>query len=49
MANISDLGKELSAMDLNNIKLDLKHTVLTPEYLDGLITEGKKSVGQKIE
>lgn len=32
-------GKELSAMDLNNIKLDAKHTVLTPEYLENLINE----------
>lgn len=29
--------KELSAMDLNNIKLDIKHTVLTPQYLENLI------------
>lgn len=30
-------AKELSAMDLNNIKLDVKHTVLTPQYLENLI------------
>lgn len=30
-------AKELSAMDLNNIKLDIKHTVLTPQYLEDLI------------
>ena len=30
-------AKELSAMDLNNIKLDVKHTVLTPQYLEDLI------------
>ena len=30
-------AKELSAMDLNNIKLDIKHTVLTPQYLENLI------------
>ena len=30
-------AKELSAMDLNNIKLDIKHTVLTPQYLKDLI------------
>ena len=30
-------GKEMSAMDLNNIKLDIKHTVLTPQYLENLI------------
>lgn len=28
---------ELSAMDLNNIKLDIKHTILTPQYLEDLI------------
>lgn len=32
-----DSAKELSAMDLNNIKLDIKHTVLTPQYLEDLI------------
>ena len=30
-------AKELSAMDLNNIKLDARHTVLTPQYLEQLI------------
>lgn len=30
-------AKEMSAMDLNNIKLDAKHTVLTPQYLEDLI------------
>lgn len=30
-------AKELSALDLNNIKLDIKHTVLTPKYLEDLI------------
>ena len=30
-------AKELSALELNNIKLDIKHTVLTPEYLENLI------------
>ena len=30
-------AKELSALDLNNIKLDIKHTVLTPQYLEDLI------------
>lgn len=30
-------AKVLSAMDLNNIKLDSKHTVLTPQYLEKLI------------
>ena len=32
---------ELSAMDLNNVKLDVKHTVLTPQYLEDLQTNTK--------
>ena len=39
MENIISSAKELSAMDLNNIKLDLKHTVLTPQYLENLIKD----------
>ena len=38
-------AKELSAMDLNNIKLDIKHTVLTPQYLEDLI-QNKSSESQ---
>ena len=30
-------AKEMSALELNNIKLDGKHTVLTPQYLEDLI------------
>lgn len=30
-------AKVLSPMELNNIKLDAKHTVLTPQYLENLI------------
>lgn len=37
MGNDIDSAKELSAMELNNIKLDIKHTVLTPQYLEDLI------------
>ena len=37
MENNISSAKELSAMDLNNIKLDIKHTVLTPQYLEDLI------------
>ena len=36
-------AKEMSAMDLNNIKLDMKHTVLTPEYLEDLIRNNKSA------
>lgn len=28
--------EKLSALDLNNIRLDVKHTVLTPDYLEKL-------------
>ena len=34
--NISS-ATEMSALDLNNVKLDAKHTVLTPQYLEDLI------------
>ena len=37
MENDISSAKELSPMDLNNIKLDIKHTVLTPQYLENLI------------
>lgn len=40
-------AKELSAMDLNNIKLDVKHTVLTPEYLEDLIAKNKEGDPEK--
>lgn len=35
-SNLSS-AKEMTAMELNNIKLDIKHTVLTPQYLEDLI------------
>ena len=37
MEDVISSAKELSALDLNNIKLDIKHTVLTPQYLEELI------------
>ena len=37
MENNLTNAKELSPLDLNNIKLDIKHTVLTPQYLEDLI------------
>ena len=45
MENDITSAKELSAMDLNNIKLDIKHTVLTPQYLEDLIQN--KNSGSK--
>ena len=30
---------KLTAMELNNIKLDPKHTLLTPDYLENLIKQ----------
>ena len=38
-------AKELSPLDLNNIKLDIKHTVLTPQYLENLIQNKKPESG----
>lgn len=28
---------KLSPMDLNNIRLDVRHTILTPDYLENII------------
>lgn len=36
---------KLTPLELNNIKLDIRHTVLTPDYLEGLM----KNEGQNIE
>ena len=44
MGNDISSAKELSAMDLNNIKLDIKHTVLTPQYLEDLISNKKSDL-----
>ena len=48
MEEILNSATELSAMDLNNIKLDVKHTVLTPQYLENLIA-GKNNQNSPIE
>lgn len=42
MDNDIKSAKEMSAMDLNNIKLDIKHTVLTPQYLEDIIQNKNK-------
>lgn len=39
--NILSSAKKLTPLDLNNIKLDVRHTVLTPDYLEKLIQKGK--------
>ena len=49
MDNNINSAKELSAMDLNNIKLDLKHTVLTPQYLEDLIQNKNTSPDNNIK
>lgn len=41
MNEILKSAQELTPLELNNIKLDIKHTVLTPEYLDNLISSGE--------
>lgn len=45
MEPVINSAKELSAMDLNNIKLDIKHTVLTPQYLEDLIKNKDQDTG----
>lgn len=37
MENDRSTAKELTPLELNNIKLDIKHTILTPQYLEDLI------------
>ena len=37
-------AQELSLLDLNNIRLDIKHTVLTPEYLENLQKANKQQI-----
>lgn len=37
-------ARELSLLDLNNIRLDIKHTVLTPEYLENLQKANKQQI-----
>ena len=34
--------KELTPLELNNIKLDVKHTVLTPQYLEDIIRNNEE-------
>lgn len=36
MGNELNSAKKLTALELNNIKLDPMHTVLTPQYLENL-------------
>ena len=40
--NITDPIVKLSPLELNNIKLDPKHTLLTPDYLENLLANSKK-------
>ena len=39
---VADPIVKLSPLELNNIKLDPKHTLLTPDYLENLLTNGEK-------
>lgn len=34
-----ETAKKLTLLDLNNIRLDAKHTILTPDYLENLINQ----------
>lgn len=47
MENVISSAKELSAMDLNNIKLDSRHTVLTPQYLEDIIRNNSAQPSQQ--
>ena len=40
LENIVSSASRLTPLDLNNIKLDDRHTVLTPDYLENLIKQG---------
>ena len=40
----SDSMIKLSALELNNIKLDAKHTLLTPDYLERLSSTDEKNL-----
>ena len=42
MEDILKTAKELTALEMNNIKLDAMHTVLTPQYLENLIADKNK-------
>lgn len=37
--NIVPSATKLTPLELNNIKLDIRHTVLTPDYLEELISK----------
>lgn len=34
---------KLTPLELNNIKMDVRHTVLTPDYLEKLTESGQQS------
>lgn len=36
-------AQKLSPLQLNNIRLDVKHTILTPDYLENLIDKNEIS------
>ena len=36
-------AQKLSPLQLNNIRLDVKHTILTPDYLENLIDNNEIS------
>lgn len=37
-STVPSTAQKLTPLQLNNIALDVKHTVLTPEYLERLMT-----------
>lgn len=50
MDDLADLNikgaKKLSPLELNNIKLSVKHTILTPQYLDKLVTANSQDADE---
>ena len=34
--------RKLTPMELNNIKLDVRHTILTPDYLDKIAEDNQQ-------
>ena len=40
LTGLTGSAAKLTPLQLNGIRLDVRHTVLTPDYLDNLVAEG---------
>lgn len=49
MQEVLEKADKLSPLQLNDIKLDVRHTVLTPDYLDNLVRQkqAEEAAGDK--